>query len=376
MLMKIDFKEEMSVAKRHPLAYGSFINLMKLLIKNGGVDSKYFIRTIFISLLCCRGIPIRFFEKAEFGRQVKDVHIQYPPIFIIGHWRSGTTYLHNLITQDQNFGYVTTLQAWAPEMFFSIRKIHGERVNKKQPIKRPQDNVSVSMNSPQEEEFALLNISPYSFYQGIFFEKNLLKHLRETVIFAEDSKEIKQAWVNAFTRILKKTCLSCNGKRIVLKNPTNTARVKLLLEMFPDAKFIHIYRNPYVVYASMKHLFKSSWPELRLQDIDEEEADKNILKLYQEIMQKFFAEKNMIPATNLIEIKYEDFVGNELTGLRRIYEQFNSQDFEKAEGRFKTYLDSLSTYKTNKHVFDRETIEKVYESWKFSIDRWNYGLPE
>ena len=39
------------------------------------------------------------------------------------------------------------------------------------------------------------------------------------------------------------------------QSPAHTARLKLLHELFPEAKFIHISRNPFEVYQSTSKLF-------------------------------------------------------------------------------------------------------------------------
>lgn len=117
MNSNLNLKKEFIIALRHPLSYGSFRNLIRILISYGGVDRQYLFRTIFIVLICFSGIPFRMIERILFGKKIEKLQIEYPPIFIIGHWRSGTTYLHNLMTQDPNFGYVSTQQAWSPEAF-------------------------------------------------------------------------------------------------------------------------------------------------------------------------------------------------------------------------------------------------------------------
>ena len=43
----------------------------------------------------------------------------------------------------------------------------------------------------------------------------------------------------------------------MLKSPTHTARVRTILEVFPDAKFIHIVRDPLVLFPSTVRLWKS-----------------------------------------------------------------------------------------------------------------------
>ena len=50
------------------------------------------------------GIPLRLVERLRFGRALRRISIDHPPVFIIGHWRSGTTHLHNLMSQDPSFG--------------------------------------------------------------------------------------------------------------------------------------------------------------------------------------------------------------------------------------------------------------------------------
>ncbi|MCW5319205.1 hypothetical protein GTQ43_38110 [Nostoc sp. KVJ3] len=175
---------------------------------------------------------------------------------------------------------------------------------------------------------------------------------------------------------MKKASFISNSKRLVLKNPANTAKIKILLEMFPNAKFIHIYRNPYTVYLSRKNASKKFGSNLRLQYISELEVDANILESYQKQMIFFLSHKALIPEENFVEIKYEDFLGNELIYIQKIYEQFQLPDFEQSKEYFHQYLIAHSDYQTNKHLFDNETITKVYDAWKFTIDQWQYNPPQ
>jgi hypothetical protein len=175
--------------------------------------------------------------------------------------------------------------------------------------------------------------------------------------------------------MLKRITLSANGKRLILKNPINTARVKILLSMFPDAKFIHIYRNPYSIYASTNTLYKKIVRLLGLQTINEAELEENIIFIYKQMMEKFLVDKSSIPPENLIEIKYEDFIGNEIQYFKQIYDQFNLPEFEQAEAEFKKYVKSQANYETNKYTLDEETIKKITEEWRFTIEKWQYDLP-
>ena len=52
-------------------------------------------------------------QRLWYGRRIDATPIQ-PPLFIIGHWRSGTTFLHELMVLDDRFTYPTTYQCFAP----------------------------------------------------------------------------------------------------------------------------------------------------------------------------------------------------------------------------------------------------------------------
>jgi hypothetical protein len=363
--------------KDSTLAGSSFINLMKLFIVNGGIDREYLPQALSIAMASFLTIPYRVFEKIKFAQKIAELEIDLPPIFIIGHHRSGTTYFHDLMSRDPNFGYLEHWQGMrGSEIFLSSPELAKHWADSNYPSKRKSDDVMVLANSPVEEEFALGNSSPYSFYTSFCFPKNLKKTFQQVVLFEDGNEQIKHQWKKDYTSLLKRISLSKNGKRLLLKNPVNTARINILLEIFPDAKFIYLYRNPYIVYASMSQAYKRVLPMLRLQNITEVELEQNIIFIYQQMMQKYLVDKNHIPPENLIEIRYEDFIGNEILYLKRIYNQFNLSDFEQSESEFKKYIDSQAKYKTNKYILDEETITKISEEWRFTIEKWQYDIPD
>ena len=85
--------------------------------------------------------------------------------------------------------------------------------------------------------------------------------------------------------------------------------------MFPNAKFIYLMRNPYTVFESTRSFFTNTIIPLQLQKISPEELEKNILEVYTRLYRKYEEDKKLIPAGNLIEIKFEDFEADALAIL-------------------------------------------------------------
>jgi hypothetical protein len=174
------------------------------------------------------------------------------------------------------------------------------------PKKRRQDNFKLGPDLPGEEDFAIANMCQLSYYHGLAFPKRRNYYLRYLTFHEVSEKEIKK-WKKTYLFYIKKLTYATEGKRLVLKNPPNTARVKLLLELFPNAKFVHIYRNPYDVYPSTIKMYNNLVPPFFLQKPDVFTAESIVLDVYDEIHQKYFSEKHLIPEGNLVEIRYEIF---------------------------------------------------------------------
>jgi omega-hydroxy-beta-dihydromenaquinone-9 sulfotransferase len=360
----------------HPLSGSSIFHLLNLLLKNGGVSHQYLPKIIVILVMSCLTTPLILLEKQKFERKIADTQLKYAPIFIIGHWRSGTTHLHNLISRDPQFGYLNTLQAFRASEISLIAKKPIEQIAKKQfPLERPMDRVKIEADSPQEEEFALANSSAYSFYHGFYFPQKMRQLFEQFVFLDRQNKTIKQQWEKLYIQQIKKIAFSSDNKRLIIKNPVNTGRIKVLLELFPEAKFIHIYRNPYSTYISTKKMYQKILNTWSLQNISDEAIEENILWFYQVIMQEYLTTKALIPEKNLVEIKYEDFVGNEIKYLTDIYQQFELPNFTIALKEFELYLQSQSKYERNNYQLDEDTIAKVERHWQFALQEWQYSNP-
>jgi len=364
----------------HPLAFGSFRNWLRLLWNNKDIDRKFIPRALFVCFSTFLTSPLRLYESVRYGRIVKNTAIHRSPIFIVGHWRTGTTHLHNLLCQDKNLGYVSTFQAFAPGLCLVGEKVIKrlfDKIAKKLHPTREIDNIPLSMDNPEEEDLAIASMSPYSYLHMYTFPRQARYFFeRYTFGFNNLPESTLAEWKEIYLTIMRKATLQAGGKRLGIKNCADSGRIKTLLDLFPDAKFIHIYRNPYHVFRSTLFLYRVVLERSQLQEISPDEIEAWVSWFYTQLMQRFLADKALIPAGNLVEVKYEDLEAAPLDQLRRVYETLSLPGFAEAEPAFRAYLASIADYKKNPQEIDDNIIAKVNQHWQFALDEWGYDRLE
>ena len=358
-------------------AGNSLPNWFAVLIKNKfKVSLKYIPRVLLVTFVTIILYPFVLIEKLFFDRKIKKIKIK-SPVFIIGHMRSGTTFLHYLLSKDDRFAYATTSQTVFPWIFITLEKIITPFMRYVLPNKRPMDNMGLKEEYPQEEELAIANLCPYSPNNGAYFPKHLEEFYRKYSFFENINKKTIDKWKKIYSYYLKKISYKCNGKRILSKSLVNSGRINLLLEMFPDAKFIFIYRNPYKLFLSTKKLYKTFiLKNMAFHDISDDELEEIILNCAKIGFTKYFEDRNLIKKGNLVEIKFEEFIKTPVEHLKKIYETLNIDGFETYEPKFNTLAKSYENYKQDNYKISDELKERIYKKLKIIFDKCKYSKNE
>jgi len=275
-------------------------------------------------------------EKRRYGKQITATSFKQDPIFIIGHWRSGTTFLHNLISLDPQFAFPNLFEVKKPFSFLYLGTKLEEFFKTGRKGKRVMDNVKVSTFSPQEEEFAIAILSLRSPLVGWMFPKNK-KFYNRYLTFNDVSEKDIQIWQNALTHYLKKLTYKYD-KQLLLKSPTNTGKVKQLLKIFPNAKFIHIHRNPYDVFRSTKQLFNSAIKSSHFQNVNNMDQDEQIINNYKVLYKQFFDDQKLLNPENYCEVAFEDLENDPYKTVHSIYTQLQLNGYEELEPELKDFF--------------------------------------
>jgi hypothetical protein len=198
---------------------------------------------------------LKWVEIAWYGRRIARTPIQQPPLFILGHWRTGTTLLHELLILDPRHTFPTTYECLEPNHFLLTERLFTRWLTFLMPSRRPMDNMAAGWDRPQEDEFALCMMGQPSPYLTVAFP-NQPPAFPEYLDLTGVPPRALASWKRAFYGFLQRLTFK-DPRRLVLKSPPHTARIEVLLELFPEARFVHIVRDPVVVFPSTVNLWKS-----------------------------------------------------------------------------------------------------------------------
>ena len=172
---------------------------------------------------------------------------------------------------------------------------------------------------------------------------------------------------------LKKVQYSQPGKRLLLKNPANTARLRILRRLFPGAKYIFLHRHPCEVYASTMHLYTKVQSAWGLQGFDRDELSRHVIWSYRELMNAYIVQSRGLDEKHLIEVSYSDLDINPIKTVKSIYEQLEIDSYESAEPHFIEFLKRHKDYRKNKLEISDSERAAVFSSWKNMFTRYGYA---
>lgn len=310
------------------------------------------------------------FQQIFLRHRLARTRIDRPPVFILGHWRAGTTLLHELLILDLAHTYPTTYQCLEPNHFLLTEKLVTRGLRFLIPARRPMDNMTAGWDRPQEDEFALCMLGLPSPYLTVAFP-NHPPAFPEYLDLRDVPPAARRKWKRTFLAYLTRLTYR-TPRRLVLKSPTHTARVRTLLELFPDARFVHIVRDPFVLYPSTLNLWKTLYRVQGLQVPTYAGLEDYVLDTFVRMYDRFTEDRPLIPEGHFHELRYEDLVADPLGQLEALYRRLGLDGFAAAAPRVRAYLDANKGYETNRYDLTPEQRARITERWGKYIRAWGY----
>ena len=354
-------------------AYQAFtdpMTLTRILRINGGFDPRYAPRVALLYLLSLPLLPLAWLESALFGRRVAAVRLHPSPVVILGHDRSGTTHLLELLALDPRFSYTRPSQMVFPRSCILLDRLF-DRFLAAADIRRPFDDMPVGPGSPQDDEVPLVKLTPCAEYHKYSFPRRMRRWLDRFVVrFGPGSPDFEE-WKRVYLGTLRKAAFLMGRDRPLLKSPAALANLEALLALFPDARLVHIRRDPYRVIPSQLNLHRTMVERYALEDVDEAELRDLTFHQYRIYQEGFLRDRHRIPEGHLVEIRYEDLVRDRIGALRALYRELDLGELEH-EDAIRRHLDAVAGYRGHRFPEDPSLRRRIREELGFAFDALGY----
>src|SRR5579859_4802871 len=264
---------------------GQWLRLMRA--NDFDVDSAFWPRAGLNAICSFLTTLMKRREEHKHG-QADDVRLP-PPLFVLGHYRSGTTHLHNLLSVDRRFAFPTMFRSYNPHTFRVFEPLGLPLASALVPRQRLVDGMAWGTDMPQEDELGLMMLTGMSPYMGFVFPRRWNQFQRYLTFRDVPAGDVHR-WQNAFRGFLQKLSRG-DSRPMLLKSPPHTARIRLLLELFPNARFVHIHRDPYTVFRSTRQLFDRVTAMFSFQRLRRHQSPERVLQHYRTMYDGFFADR-------------------------------------------------------------------------------------
>ena len=317
-------------------------------------------------------------QRVLYGRRISAATLALDPVFVIGHWRSGTTFLHELIALDDRFVFPTTLECFGPSHCLVSRWL-APLFTWLIPARRPMDRLAFGWDRPQEEEWALTMLGLGSPYEVLAFPN----HRRSAAPFLDlldVGGDAMQRWKDGFWRFLQTVQFRADGggttRRLLLKSPTHTARLKVLCEMFPGAVFVHLVREPRDVFASTVKLWTSLFainacqePILDALPPGIPSIEDYVYENFEAMYRSFERDSRDLPLDRICHVRFGDLTEDPIGTVERIYETLALGPFSPLRERLAAYV-AAADLRAETYSLPAELAGEIDRRWNKYFERY------
>ncbi len=333
------------------------------------------------------GASLRLLDRLLFPRY-REVEIRRP-IFILANPRSGTTFLHRLLSLDPQFSSIALYHTLVPSVTFF--RLVDALAALDRAVGRPLARLvafvdrrafggwegihTVGLGRAEEDEMLWLYslLSPASLLLFPFFDE-LRGALRVDELPAEHRARLASAYRDALQRRMS---VAPPGTTLLAKNAIAQGRIHTCVQALPDLRVVHLVRNPYEATASLLSMFTLPWsahsPHLLGATPEVRQMAKELgFDYYRALMNL----KKDLPPEQIIEVRYDELVKDTPAVVERIYRHFGLELSDAYRATLAREFEKSRKYES-KHAYRLEdfglTKDEVYANLADVFEHYGFA---
>lgn len=289
------------------------------------------------------------------------------PIFIVGPPRSGTTITYSMLCAHPDLAWFSTndIKYWIPKK--NIIKIKNYHFLHHKPLT---GEIRLLINGPDKPGDNRIHLPPeLQPIEGNSFWNRIFK--------GWPKEDIPKHAKNEIRKVISCTLTRQNKTRFLNKAPLHSTRLFVLKNIFPDAKFINIIREPRATIASMLKRHEQEggfasdiWPIKNKSKYEKFDLIQKYTWLYAEVIDSSYEFQEQDHEKNFMTVIYEEFIKNPKETLSKI--------LNFCELRFPDSLEDMippihETSHKWKERFSPEDQKKIYDLVQPSLQKIKYS---
>jgi hypothetical protein len=311
------------------------------------------------------------------------------PIYIVAAPRSGTTFLHRMMSLDEQFTTLKLYETFFPtvtghKLASRVATANGKLGGLLSSVRaRLDDNyfgaweglhdTGLSQNEEDEALWALAYATPAIWLVLPFPDQ--FDHLR----FIDRLPSDKRRQLVEYYRVCVQRHLYTHpGKTLLGKNVLLPGRFEIVTSALPEARFVHVLRHPYEALPSTLSLFTIPWrwhsPNVRPDGPEAQALVKLTIDYYRFLHQKTL-ESERDGSRRFVCIQYRDLLSDPAARVFEIYERFGLEMTPSVRQRLLESAAQQKTFKSD-HQYSLSQFglskEYVYAELKELFDHYGF----
>jgi hypothetical protein len=218
-----------------------------------------------------------------------------------------------------------------------------------------------------------MNLGAPSPYRRMAFPTTSSPHPEALDLTTLPAAELDR-WRNTLRRFLSMLAVA-DPRRPVLKSPPHTARVGVLAEMFPEARFLHVVRDPFAVFGSTMKLWRSLDAGQGLQVDRGERLEAYVFECFEQMYAAFERDRAGLAPGRLHEVRYEDLVVDPVGQIEQAYDRLELGGFSAMREPLSAQAAAMKRYRAGTYQHDPRIVAEIARRWRPFIDRYGYAVP-